>query len=69
MLQRIYLENDRKIANRTILLKGQKELLDEYPFNDDGVLKDSFIIEDRIHPSEVTENTGDVRKQVERYQE
>ena len=49
MLQRIYLENDRKIGDRTKLKKGP-EMLDEYPFNVDGILQDSFIMEERIHP-------------------
>ena len=69
VLQRIYLENDRKISDRTTLLKGSLELLDDYPLNGEGIVRDSFIKEERIHPQEVTENVAEVREQVEKYQE
>ncbi len=69
VLQRVYLENEKKISDRTVLLKGSSELLDEYPFTGEGIVRDSFIVEERIHPEEVTENANEVRQQVEKYQE
>ena len=43
----------------------QEELLDEYPLADYIKVSDAFIKEERIHPTEVTDNAKELGRRID----
>ena len=67
MLERVKYENQLNWKGR-INFK-EKELLDEYPLADYIQVSDAFIKEERIHPTEVTENAKELGRRIDEINE
>ena len=63
MLERVKYENKVNWAGR-LNFKGD-ELLEEYPLADYVNISDTFIKEERIHPTEVTDNAKELGRRID----